>query len=1095
MVFGRGWIEYGVSMAEPLRILFVEDSPFDVELEERELRNAGLAFHSRRVETKPDLIEALSQFNPGLIISDYTLPTMNGLSALEIARKMVPDTPFIFVSGTIGEERAVESLKKGAMDYVVKDRLGGLIFAVQRALKEAQELADERRRRSSPGSGADPAERERERLELRLSEERFLAVVRAASEMIYEWDIEHGTVELRGNIDPKTEYDPSALRRSHQTWEAMLHPEDRPRVLDAVRRHLEGGAPFNEEYRIVRKDGSVRHWIDRGSLLPEYRGLPRKWVGVVTDFTEYRRSERVKEEFVSTISHELRTPLTSIRGALGLINAGTLGQFPEKAKPLLVMAQKNCDRLVRVIDELLDLRSLESGTLELKLTEISGAKLLGQVVEALREPATAQGVNLKVAAEEQDVRIRTDPQRVAQVLSHLLSNAIKFSPKAGTVVVSLTRQGDFARISVSDQGPGIPDEFRDRMFQRFSQADSSATRAAQGTGLGLSISKQVIEAMAGSIGFESVVGKGSTFHVLLPVSMNRMKILIVDDHETVRRFLGRVLKDHGFDVVSIDDGAQAVRAAGAEHPDLILMDLEMPKMSGEEAIRALKADPATSSIPVIVLTALSTPEAVATAIRAGARDFVVKADVRIDEFIARVRKGLSADKPGAKVLSEPPGAQGASAKESGPRRKGPGRSILSRERVEAHLRDSVELKALPFVAAEVLKIASTPNADVGQLSQTLARDPALSATILQLSNSAFFTAQTRVQGLNQAIMRLGLPRVGEIVTAIKLIEEFRGGGRKSGIDRLEMWLHALAVAVLARDLASAGKQPPGVVEGAFLAGLLHDLGQAYLADHFPAPYGKVLALASKQGVPLHEVERDVCGIDHAEVAERILSKWKLHPDLIDAVAQHAGVADSAGLRPIVWLANILARTARIGTDGDQTIDLVPDDLVVRMGLDGDRVEHVLAGAEDQVRQLSEILLLHPHGATPATSPPLPLREHIQAAVVVQTPRLVDPLELLLKNCRWNVRRVSALGEVAGDPAVQALLVRPRTSEWLREQLDQAADEGAKELKGRRPLVICAEGAFPRELKGLLRSLGGEAVGPPLSISRLIQRLENAGDRR
>ena len=116
-------------------------------------------------------------------------------------------------------------------------------------------------------------------------------------------------------------------------------------------------------------------------------------------------------------------------------------------------------------------------------------------------------------------------------------------------------------------------------------------------------------------------------------------------------------------------------------------------------------------------------------------------------------------------------------------------------------------------------------------------------------------------------------------------------------------------------------------------------------------------------------------------------------------------------------------------------------------------------------------------------------------MVIQTPRLVEPVELLLKHHRWAVRRPAALGEAAADPSVQALVIRSRTSEWLREQLEQAVEDGAKELKGRRPLVVCPEGAFPRELKGLLRSIGGEAVEPPLSLTRLIRLLQGAGAGR
>lgn len=569
-----------------------------------------------------------------------------------------------------------------------------------------------------------------------------------------------------------------------------------------------------------------------------------------------------------------------------------------------------------------------------------------------------------------------------------------------------------------------------------------------------------------------------------------MKVLIIDDEESIRRFLTRILKANGFDVASIDDGDGAVLAAVAERPDLILMDMEMTRTTGVEAIRALKADPATRAIPIIMLTGLATPDRVVSAIQAGAVDFILKSGLRIDELLMRVRKILPA------APAEPSVGEKRTAVKSPAAARRPKRAaILARDRVESHLEDSVELRALPFVAAEALKIASTPNADVAQLSQTLARDPSLSATLLQLSNSAFFTVQNRVQSLNQAVMRLGLRRVGEIVTAIKLVEEFRGGGKKSGIDRIELWRHSLAVAVLARDLAQAGKLPPDSVEGAFLAGLLHDLGQAFLADHFPAPYAKVVALASKQAAPLHDVERETCGIDHAEVARRILSRWKFHPEFVEAVAQHEALPETAGLRAVLWLADLLARAARTGTDGDDTVDLVPDELVARVGLDGDRVEQVLAGMDEQVRELAEILLLHPSGSKPPPPAPPELKEGVQAVLVVQTPRLVEPVELFLRRRKWQIRRAHAVGDVAVDPAVQAVVLRSRTTEWLREQLEQAVEAGAAELAGRRPLLVCPEGAFPRELKGVLKELGGAAVEHPLSIGRLIKSLQAAGDRR
>ena len=226
----------------------------------------------------------------------------------------------------------------------------------------------------------------------------------------------------------------------------------------------------------------------------------------------------MKSEFVSTVSHELRTPLTSIRGSLGLLVGGVAGPLPDAARSLVVIAESNCQRLIRLVNDILDSEKIESGKMAFEMKAMPLGPLLDRVAEANEAFARAQRVPLRVIAPPEPILGNVDGDRFIQLVTNLVSNAVKFSPADGAVEIELTQDTvGHARIEVRDRGPGIPKEFHARMFQRFSQADGSSSRAKSGTGLGLSIAKGIAERMGGSIGFESAPGRGTTFFVELPV--------------------------------------------------------------------------------------------------------------------------------------------------------------------------------------------------------------------------------------------------------------------------------------------------------------------------------------------------------------------------------------------------------------------------------------------------------------------------------------------------------------------------------------------------------------------------------------------------
>ncbi len=242
---------------------------------------------------------------------------------------------------------------------------------------------------------------------------------------------------------------------------------------------------------------------------------------IIHDATAKRKVDRLKSEFISTVSHELRTPLTSIKGALGIVLSGSLGEMANKIRDLLVIANNNAERLTRLVNDILDVDKLEFGNLVLNTKRCALYPLLQQSIEQNEGYAARYGVSLQLEVPDDAVMQSTanlDAHRFLQVMANLLSNAIKFSYLDGEVHVRLTQDGHDVTVSVIDEGQGIADDFRQRIFQRFAQVDSSDTRRRDGTGLGLSITKAIVERMGGKIGYHSTVGKGSCFYITLPTA-------------------------------------------------------------------------------------------------------------------------------------------------------------------------------------------------------------------------------------------------------------------------------------------------------------------------------------------------------------------------------------------------------------------------------------------------------------------------------------------------------------------------------------------------------------------------------------------------
>lgn len=373
------------------------------------------------------------------------------------------------------------------------------------------------------------------------------------------------------------------------------------------------------EWIYVHKDG---HHIPVSMVVTVMRdsaGEINGYLGIAENITERKRADKLKNEFISTVNHELRTPLTSISGALGLMVGGNFGELPEKAQALLATAHRNSKRLAHLINDLLDIEKIAEGKLHFDMQAHAVMPLLEQALEANHHYGSYRDITLSLAGNASNALIKVDSQRFMQIMANLLSNAIKFSPQGGEITLAVKTTKDKVSISVTDSGPGIANSFRERIFQRFAQADASDTRAKEGTGLGLAITRELVEHMGGEIGFESAEGKGSRFFFELPLVQaagetsrqqkdetghhSSPRILVVEDDQDVAKLLGIMLTDAGYQVDTVFTGADALYCLQQAHYDLISLDLMLPDTSGLDLIHLLRQQPDTADIPIVVVSA------------------------------------------------------------------------------------------------------------------------------------------------------------------------------------------------------------------------------------------------------------------------------------------------------------------------------------------------------------------------------------------------------------------------------------------------------------------------------------------------------------
>jgi signal transduction histidine kinase len=301
------------------------------------------------------------------------------------------------------------------------------------------------------------------------------------------------------------------------TFQALTHPEDLESDLILVRKMLAREIrTYQIEKRYLHRTGHAVWALLNVSLVWD-KQRPLYFISQIQDITERKNIERGKAEFLTMVSHELRTPVTALRGALGILAAGAAGELPPKAQALAALADRNADRLHRLVNDILDIEKIESGAFAYRRTDIDLNPLVTQAAVELRPYADQYQVKIDVRSDLPRAYLHADADRLMQVLANLISNAVKHSPSGGTIDVHVTRTDQSIRVNVTDHGDGIPEEFRPHIFEKFAQANWTATNRKGGSGLGLNISRAIIQHHGGILAFDTKLGVGTTFYFELPV--------------------------------------------------------------------------------------------------------------------------------------------------------------------------------------------------------------------------------------------------------------------------------------------------------------------------------------------------------------------------------------------------------------------------------------------------------------------------------------------------------------------------------------------------------------------------------------------------
>lgn len=486
--------------------------------------------------------------------------------------------------------------------------------------------------------------------------------------------LNHMASRLEGMI----EREKAARQELQQRVTALLEFTDR-----VVAGDLKGQAEAGQDDEMGRLTLAVNEMVRHLRIILEdersvRENLERSRAELEDANEKLKELDQMKSEFLNTVSHELRTPLTAIK-AFAEILLDNEGEDQETQVEFLGIINKEADRLTRLINNLLDLSRIEAGRMNWHFEPSDLEELCNNAFATLKPAADKKEVIYKAEHLGGTLPVHCDFDKMQQVFTNLIGNALKFTPSGGSVTISSRRVGDKAEVVVSDSGMGIAPEFHAKIFEKFGQVDTSETREIKGSGLGLPIARSIVEAHKGTLTVDSEAGKGSRFIVRLPLfgvegathprpeapavgdlpshlpAYQRI-VLVVDDEPSIRRFLRHLLEQEGYDVLEAGSGKEALIRCERENPDLVLLDLRLPDMTGFEILSELKKRPETNHIPVVILSIVQDRE---EGFRLGASDYLTK-PVDRDKLMERIQRLIgSQNKANILVVEDDPSVQRA----------------------------------------------------------------------------------------------------------------------------------------------------------------------------------------------------------------------------------------------------------------------------------------------------------------------------------------------------------------------------------------------------------------------------------------------------
>ena len=481
--------------------------------------------------------------------------------------------------------------------------------------------------------------------ELRLSDERFRHLIEAMPSIVW-------TASPEGKItyanDKWLAFCGITRTEADRGWpELTLHPEDRERCLEAWARSLREGTEYEIETRNQRQDGVYRWFMTRAVPWKSVSGTVLAWFGITTDIHEQKEmqerlheNDRRKDEFLATLAHELRNPLAPLRNSLEVMRrASERGLATDGPREIM---ERQLTQMVHLVDDLLDLSRITRGRIELRIARLDLADAVHDALETCRPQIEQRKHRLQVDLPEEPLFVDGDRVRLAQILTNLLNNAAKYSPPESDLGVRVERAGKEALVRVKDSGIGIEPALLPHIFDMFSQAVRSQELTEGGLGIGLSLVRGLVEQHGGTVEARSEgTGKGSEFTVRLPLASAavrpeaaphddgvqprvRRRVLVADDNRDSADSLAAMLSLMGHEAETAYDGTDALEKAAAYRPDVIVLDLGMPRLDGYEAARRIRSEPWSNGVKLVALTGWGQEEDRARAKRAGFDHHITK---------------------------------------------------------------------------------------------------------------------------------------------------------------------------------------------------------------------------------------------------------------------------------------------------------------------------------------------------------------------------------------------------------------------------------------------------------------------------------------